>query len=345
MAIGAFAKRAGVTASALRFYDDAGLLHPEQVDPLTGYRWYGEPQLVRASHLRQLRDIGMPLTTIGQVFAASTEDAARLIDDQVAKVTAERTGIQQAAARLKATLSDGGYLAVCVLPGPVLAAAVDQVLATTVHNPEVPILSGVRLEVDPDALSLTATDRYRLAMRTLVPNRPAAASWAGTVSGEDLQATTSRLRRSPTVDLEVNERMLTLRTADGSVAPCRLLTEIFPDFRLLVRSLPAVSHRVTIETQHILKALEHAPQRVGLRVTGGQPSLVLPHADVALRGSATGPDMTIWFELTTLYPALSHALGSDLMIDLRRPDQPTTVRSADNGDLTTVVMPCRTGQT
>ncbi|WP_168706496.1 MerR family DNA-binding transcriptional regulator, partial [Gordonia paraffinivorans] len=36
MSIGAFAKVAGLTASALRFYDDAGLLRPEQVDPLTG---------------------------------------------------------------------------------------------------------------------------------------------------------------------------------------------------------------------------------------------------------------------------------------------------------------------
>ena len=48
MSIGAFAKAAGLTASALRFYDDAGLLRPEQVDPLTGYRFYSQPQVVRA---------------------------------------------------------------------------------------------------------------------------------------------------------------------------------------------------------------------------------------------------------------------------------------------------------
>jgi DNA-binding transcriptional MerR regulator len=32
MSIGAFAKLAGLIASALRFYDDASLLHPEQVE-------------------------------------------------------------------------------------------------------------------------------------------------------------------------------------------------------------------------------------------------------------------------------------------------------------------------
>nr|WP_246280227.1 MerR family transcriptional regulator [Nocardioides daedukensis] len=169
MSIGAFAKLAGLTASALRFYDDAGLLRPERVDPLSGYRFYSEAQLVRALQLRQLREIGMPLPTIGRFFTASAADALRLIDDQVARATAEAEGIQQTAAALKAFLGEGAYLTLCVLPGPVLAAAVDQVLATTTHDPEIPVLGGVRLEADPDALSLTATDRYRLATRTLVP--------------------------------------------------------------------------------------------------------------------------------------------------------------------------------
>ena len=243
MSIGAFAKVAGLTASALRFYDDAGLLRPEQVDPLTGYRFYSESQLVRASQLRQLREIGMPLPTIGRFFAASAAEAARLIDDQVARVAAEASGIQQAAATLKASLGEGACITLCVLPGPVLAAAIDQVLATTTYDPEIPVLAGVRLEADPDAISLTATDRYRLATRTLVPSQPSAASWAGTLAGDDLQAATSRLRRSPTVTLEAGERTLDLRTADGTVAHCRLLTEDFPDYRLLSGSLPAVASR------------------------------------------------------------------------------------------------------
>ncbi|NYG59007.1 hypothetical protein BJ980_001930 [Nocardioides daedukensis] len=144
--------------------------------------------------------------------------------------------------------------------------------------------------------------------------------------------------------LEAGERTLDLRTADGAVAHCRVLTEVFPDYGLLIGSLPAVTHRVTVETQQILKALEQAPAKVGLRVADSQPSLLLPKgAVVDLNGTATGPDLTLWFELITLYPALSHALGNDLMLDLRGTDQPATVRSADEGDLTMLVMPCRTG--
>lgn len=123
---------------------------------------------------------------------------------------------------------------------------------------------------------------------------------------------------------------------------CRLLTQTFPDYRVLLRSLPAVTHRLTVEQQQILKALEHqAPEKVGLRVGESRASLLMPDNALDLNGSASGPDLTLWFELTTLHPALSHALGNDVMLDLRGQDQPATVRSAGDGDLTTLVMPCR----
>lgn len=341
MSIGAFAKLAGLTASALRFYDDAGLLQPEQVDPITGYRLYSESQLARATLLRQLREVGMPLPTIGRFFCAGTQEAAQLIDDQVAKVAAEAAGKQRVAATLKAALGEAAHLSLCALSGPVLAAAIDQIVATTVHDPDIPVLNGVRLEADPVAISLTATDRYRLATRTLVPNQPSAASWAGTLAGDDLQAAAARLRRTSLVRLEAGERTLGLRTVDGTVAHCRLLTEVFPDYKLLVSSLPPVAHRVTVEKQGLLKALEQqTPERIGLRIAAGQPTLLLPESTVELDGTASGPDLTVWFELTTLYPAVSHALGNDLMLDLRGADQPATIRSADDGDFTTLVMPC-----
>jgi hypothetical protein len=49
--------------------------------------------------------------------------------------------------------------------------------------------------------------------------------------------------------------------------------------------------------------------------------------------------MEVWFEMTTLYPAISAAVGADVLIDLRGPAQPATIRSADGGDLTTLAMP------
>ncbi|RZU62218.1 DNA polymerase III beta subunit-like protein [Zhihengliuella halotolerans] len=342
MPIGAFAKRVGLTTSALRFYDDADVLRPELVDPLTSYRFYGESQVLPASQLRQLREIGMPLSTIGRFFTVSTTEAALLIDQQMAKASAEAASVQRTAEMLKASLVADPGIVIGALSGPVIAAAIDEVLASTVHDPEAPALAGIRLEADPGSISLTTTDRYRLATRTLVPSKASSVSWSGTLVGEDVQATLSWLRRSPTVTLEVSELSFYFRAEDG-VAHCRLHTEIFPDYRLLLGSLPEVTHRLTIERRQVLKALEHAPATIGLRISGGRSSLLLSGTDMALNGTAKGLDVTVWFELTTLFPALRHALGNDVLIDLRGTYQPATIRSADDGDLTTLVMPCRAG--
>ena len=40
LTIGVFARRVGLTPSALRFYDDCGVLRPAHVDDATGYRYY-----------------------------------------------------------------------------------------------------------------------------------------------------------------------------------------------------------------------------------------------------------------------------------------------------------------
>lgn len=47
MPIGAFPQRSGLTASALRFYADAALLRPAEVDPVSGYHYYRAEQLPR----------------------------------------------------------------------------------------------------------------------------------------------------------------------------------------------------------------------------------------------------------------------------------------------------------
>ncbi|MFD6396359.1 hypothetical protein [Nocardia sp. NPDC060249] len=56
---------------------------------------------------------------------------------------------------------------------------------------------------------------------------------------------------------------------------------------------------------------------------------------------ATGPAMAIHFAVTTLYPAVATAVGPDVMLDLIAPDQPVLIRSADDGDLSTLAMPCK----
>lgn len=44
--IGEFSKLSRVSVRMLRHYDELGLLAPSEVDPMTGYRYYSERQLI-----------------------------------------------------------------------------------------------------------------------------------------------------------------------------------------------------------------------------------------------------------------------------------------------------------
>lgn len=342
MPIGTFARIVGLTASALRFYDDAGILHPEHVDALTGYRYYSDSQVEPAQQLRQLRDIGMPLAEVTRFFNSDSTDSLRILDEHMSKVSAETAQLNETAARLKESLDTDVAVPLGSLPGPVAAAAVDQILTATVIYPDFPVLNWVRLVVEPDAVSLAATDRYRFATRTMVPSQRTSTSWTGTVSGTDLRDVVPAIRRSTMVALTAGDDLLHIRLADGRVHQCRLLDEEYPDFQRLVDSLPTATHRCTVAKPQLLTILERQQsENVGLRISADRLQLLLSDGAVDLDGVADGPELTLWFELTTLYPALSSAVGDDLLLDLRGSDQPVALRSADDGDFTSVFMPCR----
>lgn len=66
--IGLVARLAQVSVRTLRHYDDIGLLRPGSVDPVTGYRRYAPEQVARLHRILVLRDLGVPLTQIGDLL-------------------------------------------------------------------------------------------------------------------------------------------------------------------------------------------------------------------------------------------------------------------------------------
>lgn len=65
---GTVARLAQVSVRTLRHYDDLGLLKPAYVDPVSGYRWYAPDQVMRLHRILVLRDLGVPLSEIGQLI-------------------------------------------------------------------------------------------------------------------------------------------------------------------------------------------------------------------------------------------------------------------------------------
>lgn len=63
-------RRSGLSAKALRLYQQNGLLIPAEVDPATGYRRYTAEQVARARAIGLLRRAQMPLAVIAEVLDA-----------------------------------------------------------------------------------------------------------------------------------------------------------------------------------------------------------------------------------------------------------------------------------
>ena len=75
--IGEFSKMSKTTIKALRYYDEIGLLKPETTDSFTNYRLYSTGQLFRLHRIRELRQIGLPISEIKMIL--SGQDAAPIL--------------------------------------------------------------------------------------------------------------------------------------------------------------------------------------------------------------------------------------------------------------------------
>ena len=81
--IGEFSKLSHVSVRMLRHYDEIGLLHPQRVDPITGYRLYGEEQLFTAGKINVYRGMGFGLTAIaGLLHEADPQKLRAMLERQ-----------------------------------------------------------------------------------------------------------------------------------------------------------------------------------------------------------------------------------------------------------------------
>lgn len=76
LSIGEFARASGLTAKALRLYDELELLTPAEVNPANGYRYYAPEQVEQARLVARLRSAEVPLPRIAAIIGAATPAAA-----------------------------------------------------------------------------------------------------------------------------------------------------------------------------------------------------------------------------------------------------------------------------
>lgn len=106
--IGRFAELTGLAPSALRFYDEIGLLRPATVDPDTGYRYYHKEQTVQAERVRLLRSLDVPIQDVRTILSEKDPTAYQeRLEKHRRKVEAHIAAQQQALATLELLSTHG----------------------------------------------------------------------------------------------------------------------------------------------------------------------------------------------------------------------------------------------
>ena len=162
------------------------------------------------------------------------------------------------------------------------AAAVAQVALAAGRDDTLPVLTGVRFEIEGDTLTLAATDRYRLAVRTL-PWRPAVpdVSTTALVPARTLAETARALAAAPEVVVALSqgsgggssEGMIGFEGA-GRRTTSRLLEGEFPKYRsLLPNDSTALAEVATAPFVEAVKrvalvAARNAPVRLSFSADG-----------------------------------------------------------------------------
>ncbi len=83
--IGAFARRAQLSADTIRYYERVGLLQPP-TRAANGYRAYGEADLRRVQFIRRAKLLGLSLEEIGTLLGLAEEGACQPLRQQVVEL-------------------------------------------------------------------------------------------------------------------------------------------------------------------------------------------------------------------------------------------------------------------
>ena len=232
------------------------------------------------------------------------------------------------------------------IAGDVFTKAVAQVSVAADRGDTLPILTGVRVEIDGSKVTLLATDRYRLAMRELTwnPNSTDATHLA-LVPARTLSETAKALGASGSIEIalgssaggdglvgfEAGQRRTTTRLLDGEYPK---VTSIFPTS---VESEAVVSTGELVEAVKRVALVAERNTPVRLRFTDGQVAIEAgtgddAQASEAVESTLTGPELEIAFNPQFLLDGLG-AVGTPFTrLSFTQPSRPAVLSGQEEQD-------------
>jgi DNA polymerase III sliding clamp (beta) subunit (PCNA family) len=354
--IGEMARDSGLSVSALRFYDGAGLLVPAWVDPVSGYRWYGPEQLDESRLLAQLRRGGMPLADIRLVLAgwssADTDLVRKLLQAHLHRLELGLSDARGAFSTLRALLESRenpmtSFRTATVqlaASAPELAAALDAVRFAASTDPQLPMLGGVLFDIEGETLHVVATDRYRMAVAQAGATGHGGPRVQIIVPSPLADAMRALLSDDASVRLTVDGDRVALETGDRQAAG-QCLDHDFPDYRRLIR-LPA-GRRVLVDVPAFRAAVETGPVRVSevreQDSVSGDLSVLTVAGDGTVSVCDDGDDSpgNIAVNREFLLHALAAGAQDQLILEFGAPTAPLAIRRTDAENTFSILMPVR----
>lgn len=107
--VGQLGKRAGLSRSALLYYDGIGLLSPS-MRSACGYRLYSEGDVRRLERIMLYREAGLPLDAIASLLQADETSASTVLERHLHSVSAAIARLRQQQHVIAKLLGDGHVL-------------------------------------------------------------------------------------------------------------------------------------------------------------------------------------------------------------------------------------------
>ncbi|NDB18068.1 MAG: DNA polymerase III subunit beta [Actinobacteria bacterium] len=200
------------------------------------------------------------------------------------------------------------------VPGATFATAISQVVTAAGKSDNMPMLSGVRMEIANNIVTLAATDRFRMAMREMGWSPTSPSDEIGfLIPAKVLSDTARALAGCEAVHLAYAKESGALLGFEGDDrrTTTRLMDGDFPKFRSI---LPASTEtNVTIDTAGFLETVKRvalvSDKTKPLRLTFGEDEVTVT------AGADTDATATDVFECRTRGEGMTIAFNADYLVD------------------------------
>ncbi|WP_214411443.1 DNA polymerase III subunit beta [Sphaerisporangium fuscum] len=222
--------------------------------------------------------------------------------------------------------------------GGVFATAVNQVAVAASRDDTLPMLTGIRVDIDGTGVSLAATDRYRIAARDFLwnPERPDAQ--AAMMVPARVMVEVARSLRAGEVSVGIGDGIAGFECA-GRTTTVRLLDEQFIDYRSrLTDDWPI---RATVKAAPFVEAVKRvalvAERNTAIRLSfsEGQVLVQAGGGDIgrgaeAVGAELDGDDIQIAFQPHFLLEGVAGVQTENVVINMVSPTRPVLI--TDDGD-------------